>query len=248
MSGGLQAAPAPAGDRPERALAITAHPDDVDFGCAGTVANWVRQGVEVSYCIVTDGAAGGQSPAVVEADLAAVRRAEQRAAARLVGVHDVRFLGYPDGRLTEGLPLRRELSRLIRQLRPHRVLTHSPERNYRQVAFSHPDHRVVGAAAMDAVYPDARNRYAFPELLTEESLTEWTVEQLWLCGGPAVEVYVDITEVIEDKLAAILAHASQVGHRDGLAAALRSRLADAAIEAGFGAGRYAEGFQVVQTG
>lgn len=232
---------------PERALVVFAHPDDVDFAAAGTVALWVRAGVQVTYCMVTDGDTGGQQAGVDGASLAEIRRAEQQTAAALVGVSDVRFLGYPDGALVEGLELRRAITRIIRLVRPQRVLTHSPERNYHRIAASHPDHRAVGAATLDAVYPDARNRYAFSELFTRENLTEWTVEQVWLRGGPTSNHYVDITDVLELKIAAILAHHSQVGHRQDFAAVLRARLAAIGYEAGLADDRSAESFFLVRT-
>ncbi len=146
-----------------RILVINAHPDDVDFGAAGTVACWTEAGIEVTYCVVTDGDAGGSDPSVSRPDMAVLRRAEQTAAAKQVGVHDVRFLGYPDGRVEATIGLRRDLARVIRQVRPDRVVCPSPERNYLRIGTSHPDHRAVGSASLDAVYPDARNPFAFPD-------------------------------------------------------------------------------------
>ena len=123
-----------------RVLVVTAHPDDVDFGAAGTVANWTDAGVEVAYCIVTDGDAGGFDPAVPRGSIAGIRRAEQIAAAKELGVEEVRFLGYPDGRLEVSLDLRRDISREIRRWKPDVVLTQSPQRDFRSVYGSHPDH------------------------------------------------------------------------------------------------------------
>ncbi len=113
-----------------RILTITAHPDDIDFGAAGTIARWTDAGIEVTYCVVTDGDAGGYDEDFPRAEIPALRRAEQLAAAKCVGVHDVRFLGYPDGRVEATLDLRRDLARVIRQVRPDRVVCPSPERNY----------------------------------------------------------------------------------------------------------------------
>jgi LmbE family N-acetylglucosaminyl deacetylase len=134
-----------------RILSITAHPDDVDFGAAGTIATWTDAGIEVVYCVVTDGDAGGYDESVPRAEMVALRRAEQTAAAKHVGVHDIRFLGYPDGRVEPVLALRKDLARVIRQVRPDRVVCPSPERNYARIGASHPDHRAVGAATLDAV-------------------------------------------------------------------------------------------------
>src|SRR5580658_8748014 len=134
-----------------RILVIAAHPDDVDCGAAGTIATFTEAGLEVSYCIVTNGDAGGSDRSVSRADMAVIRQAEQTAAAKQVGVHDVRFLGYPDGQLEATIGLRRDLTRMIRQVRPDRVVSPSPDRNYTRVGTSHPDHRAAGSAALDAV-------------------------------------------------------------------------------------------------
>src|ERR1035437_7887111 len=139
-----------------RVLSITAHPDDVDFGAAGTMARWTEAGIEVIYCVVTDGDAGGFDESFPRDEMPTLRRAEQVAAAKCVGVHDVRFLGYPDGRVQATLDLRRDLARVIRQVRPDRVVCPSPERNYDRIGIGHRDHRAGCAAALDAVYPDAR--------------------------------------------------------------------------------------------
>src|SRR4029079_13620422 len=139
----------------ERALCVAAHPDDLDFGSAGTVAKWTSAGTNVTYCILTDGDAGGFDPDMSREETRSLRQAEQRAAANAVGVTDVRFLGYPDGRVEFSLELRRDLSRVIRQVRPRRVVTQPPERNHERIYASHPDHLATGEAALCAVYPDA---------------------------------------------------------------------------------------------
>jgi LmbE family N-acetylglucosaminyl deacetylase len=235
-------------DEIKKVLSVTAHPDDVDFGSAGTIATLTDRGVEVVYCVVTDGDAGGFERAVGNGEMAALRRAEQTAAAKVVGVSDLRFLGYRDGTVEPGLGLRKDIARVIRQVRPDLVITHTPERNYQMIGPSHPDHRAVGASALDAVYPDARNPYAFPELLAEEGLEAWTVREVWLSGGSRVNHYVDITDAFDRKLAALRSHASQISHIGELEAMLRKRLAEIAERGGFPAGRYAEGFQRVATG
>ena len=231
-----------------RILVITAHPDDVDFGAAGTVARWTEAGTEVSYCIITDGDAGGSDHSISRPEMAALRRAEQTAAAKQVGVHDIRFLGYPDGQLEATLGLRKDLARVIRQVRPDRVLCPSPERNYARAGISHPDHRAAGSAALDAVYPDARNPFAFPDLLADEGLSAWKAREVWISGSPAPNHYMDITEVFSRKVAALHAHASQTGHMDDLEGMLRTWLSRAAAAAGLPEGRLAEAFQVLDTG
>jgi LmbE family N-acetylglucosaminyl deacetylase len=227
---------------------ITAHPDDVDFGAAGTVALWTDAGFDVRYCVVTDGAAGGSDPSVSRADMAALRRTEQTAAAKQVGVHDLQFLGYPDGRLEATLELRKDLTRVIRQVRPDRLVCPSPERNYARIGAGHPDHRAAGSAALDAVYPDARNPFAFPELLADEGLEAWIVREVWVSASMAANHYVDITETFPRKVAALRAHVSQTGHMDGLEDFLRGWLSRTAALAGLPDGRLAEAFQVLDTG
>lgn len=236
----------PTDNGPERALVVMAHPDDADFSCAGTVAMWTASGVEVSYLMVTDGDAGGDDRAGDGVDMAATRRAEQREAARIVGVDDVRFLGYPDGRLTASLELRRDIARVIRQVRPHRMVIPSPDRDWTHIAPSHPDHLATGESGINAVYPDARNPHAHPELASE-NLEPWTVPEVWLVHGAAPNHYVDITDVIGRKMAALSSHASQVSDFSELDTALREWLGTNAAAGGLGEGRFAEVFQIVNT-
>ena len=231
-----------------RVLVITAHPDDVDFGAAGTISQWTDAGLEVSYCIVTNGEAGGSDQSVSRTEMAAIRQAEQTAAAKHVGVHDLLFLGYPDGRVEPSVALRRDLARVIRLLRPDRVVCQSPERNYVRMGASHPDHRAAGSAALDAVYPDSRNPFAFAELLSEEKLEPWTVREVWISGSPTPTTYVDITDTFARKVAALRCHVSQISDTDGLEEFLRGWLTRAAAQGGLPEGRLAEVFQVLQTG
>ncbi|WP_326635767.1 PIG-L family deacetylase [Streptosporangium sp. NBC_01755] len=234
-------------DEINRVLAVAAHPDDVDFGAAGSIARFTDRGVEVTYCVVTDGDAGGFDRELDNGGMAELRRTEQSNAAKAVGVTDVRYLGYHDGTVTQSLELRRDIAQVIRQVKPDLVITHSPERNHRFIAPSHPDHRAVGGCALDAVYPDARNPYAFPSLLIDEGLEAWTVREVWLNGGPTPDHYVDITDTFDRKLAALRAHASQIGHLEDFENFLRDRFSRTAAEAGFGEGRYVEAFQRVFT-
>jgi len=232
----------------ERVLVVTAHPDDVDFGAAGTVATWTDAGVTVAYCIATNGEAGGSDRTVRRADMAATRQREQRAAAAEVGVGDVTFLGYPDGRLQPTLELRRDISRVIRRFRPDRVVTQSPERNWARVFASHPDHLAAGEAAACAVYPDARNPFAHPELLEEEGLEPHIVPELWIMATERADRVVDATDRFDRKLAALRSHRSQVGDGEHLDQLLRSWMAGTALVAGMPDGRLAEAFHVVHTG
>jgi LmbE family N-acetylglucosaminyl deacetylase len=235
-------------DVPERILMVTAHPDDVDFGAAGSVAVWTAAGAEVTYCVVTDGDAGGFDPSVPRSDIPAIRRAEQEAAAAEVGVKDLIWLGYPDGRVEATLDLRRDLARVIRLVRPQRVVSQSPERIWDRIFASHPDHLAAGEATICAVYPDARNQFAFPELAAE-GLEPYAVKEVWLMGGPDANVYVDVTDTFDAKVAALRAHVSQETDRGGqLEARLRGWLTANAAQAGWSGGRLAEAFRRIETG
>jgi len=238
-----------AGIRPgiERILVVTAHPDDVDFGSAGTIARWTDAGIAVTYCVATDGDAGGFDPDVAREDIPAIRRAEQEAAAKVIGVHDVRFLGYRDGRLEPSYDLRRDITRVIREVRPQRVLMQSPERNWERIAASHPDHLAAGEATIRAVYPDARNPFAHSELLQDEGLDAWTVSEVWVAAGPSPDRFVDVTDTFDRKIAALRAHTSQTEHMTELEDLVRGWLARNAVAAGLPEGRLAEAYRIHQT-
>ncbi|ADG87376.1 GlcNAc-PI de-N-acetylase [Thermobispora bispora] len=230
-----------------KVLVVVAHPDDIDFGGAGTIAKLTDAGAEVVYCLVTDGEAGWPDHETPAEKIAATRRAEQTAAAKCVGVSDLRWLGYPDGAVEYSLELRRAITRVIRQVRPDLVITSTPERNYAAIGPSHPDHRAVGAATLDAVYPDARNPRAFPELITEEGLEPWTVREVWLSGTMTPNRYVDVTATVERKIAALRAHESQTSHIPDLAGMVKGWLSANARAAGLPEGSFAEAFHAVVT-
>lgn len=232
-------------DEVERVLVVTAHPDDVDFGSAGTIASFVDAGIEVSYCICTDGDAGGFDPAVPRSEIPGIRRREQTAAAKAVGVTDIRWLGYSDGSLSPSFDLRRDISRVIRQVRPQRVLTHNPGYDWARMPAAHPDHRAAGEAAVNAVYPDARNPFTHVELLRDEQLEAWTVRELWLMGHPQADHAVDITDAFDRKLDALRAHESQTAHLDSLEPMLREWAAGNAAAQGLPEGRLAEAYLTV---
>jgi len=232
-------------DEVERVLVVVAHPDDVDFGAAGTVATWAAAGIVVTYCICTDGQAGGFEDALDRSDIPQIRRTEQRAAAAEVGVEDVRFLGHVDGELEVSRQLVHEVTAVIRDVRPHRVLTQSPERDWQFLGRSHPDHLAAGEAVVRAVYPAARNPYAFPEL-RQSGLEAWTVHDLWLAGHPSSSHAVDVTDTFQRKLAAILAHRSQHPDPTSLETRMRQFLAANANAHGLSDGRLAEAFHVVR--
>ena len=231
---------------PTKVLVVSAHPDDVDFGAAGSVAVWTDQGIEVEYCIVTDGSAGSADPAVEVAVLREIRQHEQRKAAAEVGVSEVHFLGYPDGALQVSLELRRDIARVIRMVKPQRVVCQSPERNWDRIRASHPDHLAAGEATLQAVYPDARNPYSYPELLAA-GLEPHVVEQVWLMASPRATQAVDITAVIERKIAALHCHVSQLTDPERIDDMIREWGSANALRVGLAAGRLAESFQVVET-
>jgi LmbE family N-acetylglucosaminyl deacetylase len=234
----------------QRVLVVTAHPDDVDFASGGTVAAWTEAGIEVSYCVVTDGDAGGFDPEVPRSEIGRIRQEEQRKAGAALGVTDIDFLGYPDGRLTVTFELRKDITRVIRRVRPDRMLISSPERDLRNLYGSHPDHLAAGEAAMCAIYPDARNPFAYPELLADEGLDAHTVPEVWVMSpNDRADRYVDITDTFERKIAALREHASQTAHMptDGLEERIRGWSTMQAKTGGLAEGRLAEGYLVLDT-
>ncbi|GAB4099852.1 PIG-L deacetylase family protein [Sinomonas halotolerans] len=228
-----------------RVVAFGAHPDDLDFGVSGTVAAWAKAGVEVHYCIMTDGDAGGFDPAH-RAGIVAMRHEEQRAAAALVGVSEVHFLGYRDGYLEPSHEVMRDVVGLIRRVRPDVVLAMHPERNWDRIQKSHPDHLACGEAVTRAVYPAVENPFAYPEL-AEAGLDAFKVPWLWLYAGPAERTNhrVDVTDCVEAKIAALHVHISQHPDAAAMEASVRTRMEASAAAAGFAEGAAAEEFHVV---
>lgn len=226
---------------PRRVLVVAAHPDDIDFGVAGSVARWVQEGAEVTYCIITDGQAGSNDPEIDLKQLVQTRMAEQRRAAAAVGVQDVRFLGYRDGTLQPTLELRRDLTRLIRDVRPDRVVCQDPTAVFVSSGYiNHPDHRAAGEATVYAVFPSAETRPIFPELLAE-GYEPHHVDELYLNLTLQPDTFVDISATIDRKLEALLCHVSQ--HTADAVEWLRERNAEAGKEHGYA---YAEAFRVLR--
>ena len=230
----------------ERILMVMAHPDDVDFGAAGSVATWTAAGIHVAYCLVTDGDAGGSDNTITRERMAEICRAEQTAAAAAVGVTELHFLGYPDGRVTASIELRRDISRVIRTVRPDRVCVQSPERRWDRIYASHPDHLAAGEAALAAVYPDARNEFAHPELLAEGH-EPWTAREVYVVAHPSANTFVDITDHIDRKITALLAHESQHADPVRTEELVRAWSELTASGAGLPEGRRAEAFLRVDT-
>lgn len=217
MNGQAQTDPAePAADdrfaeHPERALVIVAHPDDADFGIAGTIARWVREGTIARLVCCTSGDAGADDASTDPLELARLREAEQRAAAAVVGYEDVVFLHRPDGGLANDLALREQLVREIRRFKPDAVLTMDPEVVILENRhIQHVDHRQAGMAALDAVYPAARNAMAFPHLVLTEQLDPHSVNTVLLFFSSQPNAWVDTSDTLEVKIAALRQHASQL--------------------------------------
>jgi LmbE family N-acetylglucosaminyl deacetylase len=230
----------------ERVLVVTAHPDDVDFGAAGTVATWTEQGIEVTYCIVTDGDAGGFDPSVPRDQIGSIRQREQTAAAKQVGVEDLVFLGFPDGYVESTLKLREAISGVIRRVRPQRLVCQSSVRNLDRIYASHPDHLAAGDAAICAVYPDARNEFVFPDLIAA-GLQPWSVSEVWIMAGTDGNHAVDVTDHVDRKILALRSHESQHQDPDGMEQRVRGWMMATAQQAGLGEGRSAEIFRIVDT-
>lgn len=230
-------------DEIERALVVTAHPDDVDFGAAGTVANLTDAGAEVAYCLVTDGQAGGFDQTIPRGRMAEIRREEQTKAAAEVGVSELVFLGIMDGSVVFDLELRKAISRVIRQFRPQVVITQSPVINVSTVYGSHADHVATGQGVWASVYPDARNPFAFPELL-QEGLEPWAVDEIWIMLGMDSNETVDITDQLDRKIRALRCHHSQHRDPDGMEGRVREWYLELARQGGLGDGRSAERFFV----
>lgn len=196
---------------PEKAMVVVAHPDDAEFMAAGTVAIWARGGCEVTYVVVTKGDKGSDDPKVTPSQLAEVREAEQRAAGKILGVQNFVFMGYPDGYLEATLELRRDLARVIRKYRPEVVICFDPTNRFLLDNYvNHPDHRASGDATVDAIFPTARDRLTFPELLAD-GLEPHKVAQIWLGAPGQPNIAVDIGETLDLKCQALRAHPSQVG-------------------------------------
>lgn len=231
---------------PSRVLAVAAHPDDIEFMAGGTMAHWAAAGAEITYCILTDGAAGSRDPAMTHARLVALRQQEQRAAAAVCGVHNVIFLGYPDGRLQPTLEVRFAIARVIRQVRPEAVITSDPTLRWSSNFgyINHPDHIAAGDATLAAIMPTANTLLAAPELLAE-GLAPHDVSEVYLASWGNANAWVPLTEQdLARKIAALREHHSQLDGWEEAESMVRewaSRTAEAAREQGIDC-TYAESF------
>ena len=199
---------------PERSrriiLAVGAHPDDIDIGCSGSVAKWISEGSEAYYLVLTDGSKGSEDPKISNKELTKLRQQEQLAAAKILGVKKVFFLDFVDGELENSHDLRKEIVRVIRQVKPTTVICWDPTLVYSEERqfINHPDHRVCGQATLDAVFPFARNMRTYMNLL-DQGLEPHVVEEVLLVNFTKTNFYIDITKTIDLKMQAIGAHASQ---------------------------------------
>lgn len=232
----------------KKILVAVAHHDDIEFGIGGSIAKWVKEGAEVTYVIITDGGAGSNTPGVVRSDLVAQRKQEQINAAAAVGVTDVRFLGYEDGVLQPTIELRRDLVRVIREVKPDRVILQDPTTvffgdNY----INHPDHRAAGEATLYSVFPSSETRLIFPELLAE-GLEPHKVKDLLVTLTQNPTHYNDISDFVDHKIAALRCHVSQIGDdktaEEGALKWVRERTVESGKMAGEGIGA-AEFFKVM---
>jgi LmbE family N-acetylglucosaminyl deacetylase len=210
-------------DELRRVLVVFSHPDDAEFLAAPAIAALVAGGAMVDYLVTTDGGKGTEDPNVTPEQLAEVRIAEQRAAADVLGVREIVHLGYPDGYLTPSLDLRRDIVRQIRRLQPDVVIAQNPQRRTDGEAIvAHPDHLATGEATLAAVYPAARDRLNFPELISE-GLEPWKVRQLLITGIERPNLWIDVAATFEQGLEALRCHASQIDDTDEIEAWMRER-------------------------
>jgi LmbE family N-acetylglucosaminyl deacetylase len=211
----------------KKVLVVLAHPDDPEFFCGGTVARWAAAGRSVAYCLLTRGDKGADDDERLTTEIAAIREAEQRAAAGVLGVEQVTFLDHPDGYLEPNLDLRRDIVRVLRQFRPDIVITCDPTNFFPSNRhINHADHRAAGEATLDAVYPAARSALYFPELYHEEGLEPHKVHDVYVAGAQHTNIKVDISDHIEQKLLALREHKSQITDFEALAQRLRESLLD----------------------
>jgi LmbE family N-acetylglucosaminyl deacetylase len=211
-------------DTPQHILVILAHPDDPEFFCGGTIARWTDAGHRVTYCLLTCGDKGTKDFTTTSESICRLRQAEQTAAASVLGVHQVRFLDYPDGYLVPDLELRRDITRIIREMRPDVVVTCDPTNLYvRETLLNHPDHRAAGQAALDAIYPAARDHLNFIELWRDENLEPHVVRDVWVASPKEPTITMDVTEQWEIKIKALFEHKSQIGDLNAFEKRMRDR-------------------------
>lgn len=206
-------------------LVIMAHPDDPEFFCGGAVANWTSAGRKVDYLLLTRGEKGADDPGIDPGKLAQIREREQRDAAKVLGVSQVLFLNYGDGELVVDQALRKDVARVVRQLRPQTLVTSDPD-NFYSGYINHSDHRVAGQVALDAAWPGARSAMYHPELYGEEGLEPHKIAEVYIAGTADPDTTIDITNVFSTKIKALASHKSQIENIEELADRLRERMLD----------------------
>lgn len=230
----------------QRVMGIFAHPDDPEFFCGATFAKWAAEGRQIVFVLATSGDKGSGNLDMSSEQLVTIREAEERAAAACLGVQEVVFLRYPDGELQPTLDLRRQLTRMIRLKQPDIVVTNDPTARWYGVNYiNHPDHRAIGDATLDAVFPAARDHLSFPELYREEGLMPHKVKQVYLCGTPEPNARVDVTDYIETKITALHEHRSQILDMEEMARRQRENVDPQYVGDGK---RYTESFRVFYLG
>jgi LmbE family N-acetylglucosaminyl deacetylase len=226
---------------PKIVLGIAAHPDDLDFAASGSMSKWAKLGSKVYYLILTDGSKGTDDRSMTGKQLTKIREAEQRAAAKIIGAKDVFFLNYPDAMLEVTMDLKKDIVRIIRKLKPDTVITTDPTVLYtlNWGFVNHSDHRAAGQAAIDAVFPLARDFLVFPELVTREKLEPHKVRNLLLVNFTNSNLVVDISSTINQKIEALKAHKSQISNSPELSKMIKERSSQAGADAGY---KYGERF------
>jgi LmbE family N-acetylglucosaminyl deacetylase len=207
----------------QKILVVLAHPDDPEFFCGATIARWTAAGHNVVYWLLTCGDKGAQDPVTNPDELCSARVVEQKAAAAVLGVHEVNFLGYADGYLVPDLQLRREVARIIRRERPDILVTCDPRNLVSDIRINHPDHRAAGQVVLDAAFPAAGNPLFYPELLSQEGLQPHSVKEIWISLTQEPNIHMDVTDLWETKIRALCEHKSQIGEPQKLAERMRSR-------------------------
>ena len=233
-------------ETPQKILVLLAHPDDPEFFCGATLARWAADGHEISYCLLTCGDKGTKERSLAPEELCSIRQGEQRAAADVIGVKEVSFMSYPDGYLIPDLKLRRDIVRVIRQVKPDVIVTSDPTNLFAASGYiNHPDHRYAGQAVLDAVFPAAGSHLFFEELLCDEGIEPHSPREVWVTLTSQPQVVVDVTDYWDTKIRALYEHASQIGDREKLAERMRSRhTEDSTLEAP----RYEEKFRRIVFG
>lgn len=211
-------------DSKQKVLVVLAHPDDPEFFCGGTLTKWANEGHEIAYCLLTKGDKGVNDHFKGTEDIRQLRIDEQFRAAAVIGAKNITFFDYEDGYLTPNLDIRRDVTRVIRQEKPDIVITCDPTNYYlRDSYINHPDHRAAGQVVIDAVFPAAQNELFFPELIQEENLAPHHVKEVWISLPKEPNISIDITDTWDNKITALMEHASQIGEKEKFLKRMRAR-------------------------